>query len=69
MSLLLLRFLDIAKYNNEFSCNAHEDVKIIKSLLSKVLSTTFLHGSLTRISENLGFLESKVKFIGHVVGF
>jgi hypothetical protein len=23
-------FLDIAKYNNECSCNAHEDAKIIK---------------------------------------
>jgi hypothetical protein len=34
VSLLLLplpiRFLDIAKYNNECSCNAHEDAKIIK---------------------------------------
>jgi hypothetical protein len=28
--LLPLRFLDVAKYNNECSCNAHEDAKIIK---------------------------------------
>jgi hypothetical protein len=27
--LLPLCFLDIAKYNNECLCNAHEDVKII----------------------------------------
>jgi hypothetical protein len=33
LSLQLLlppRFLDIAKYNNECSCNAYEDAKIIK---------------------------------------
>jgi hypothetical protein len=33
LSLRLLlppRFLNIAKYNNECSCNAHEDAKIIK---------------------------------------
>jgi hypothetical protein len=28
--LLPLRFLNIAKYNNECSCDAHEDAKIIK---------------------------------------
>jgi hypothetical protein len=28
--LLPPRFLNIAKYNNEWSCNAHEDAKIIK---------------------------------------
>jgi hypothetical protein len=28
--LLPLRFLNIAKYNNECSCNANEDAKIIK---------------------------------------
>jgi hypothetical protein len=28
--LLPSRFLNIAKYNNEYSCNAHEDAKIIK---------------------------------------
>jgi hypothetical protein len=28
--LLPPRFLNIAKYNNECSCNAHEDAKIIK---------------------------------------
>jgi hypothetical protein len=28
--LLPLRFLNIAKYNNECSCNAHEDEKTIK---------------------------------------
>jgi hypothetical protein len=28
--LLLPRFLNIAKYVNECSCNAHEDAKIIK---------------------------------------
>jgi hypothetical protein len=33
LSLQLLlppRFLNIAKYNNECSCNAHEDARIIK---------------------------------------
>jgi hypothetical protein len=33
LSLQLLlppRFLNIAKYNNECSCDAHEDAKIIK---------------------------------------
>jgi hypothetical protein len=43
--LLPHRFLNIAKYNNECSCSVHEDAKTIKSLLSKVLNTTFLHGS------------------------
>jgi hypothetical protein len=28
--LLPPRFINIAKYNNECSCNAHEDAKIIK---------------------------------------
>jgi hypothetical protein len=28
--LLHLRFLNIAKYNNEYSCSAHEDAKAIK---------------------------------------
>jgi hypothetical protein len=28
--LLPLRFLNIAKYNNECSCSAHEDAKTIK---------------------------------------
>jgi hypothetical protein len=28
--LLPLRFLNIAKYNNECSCDAHEDANIIK---------------------------------------
>jgi hypothetical protein len=29
--LLSPRFLNIAKYNNECSCNVHEDAKIIKA--------------------------------------
>ena len=33
--LLPLCFLDIAKYNNECSCNADEDAKIIKACCLK----------------------------------
>jgi hypothetical protein len=48
-SLLQLLFpprsLDIAIYNHECSCNANENAKIIKVLLSNVLNITFLHGS------------------------
>jgi hypothetical protein len=54
--LLPLRFLNIAKYNNECSCSAHEDAKTIKVYYS-------------RISKNLGFPESIVKFKGQGVGF
>jgi hypothetical protein len=42
---LLLRFLKITIHNNKCPCNTHENANIM-SLLSKVLNTIFLHGSL-----------------------
>jgi hypothetical protein len=62
--LLPLRFLIIAKYNNECSCSAHEYAKTIKFYI-KGLEYNFP----SRISENLGFSESIVKFKRHGVGF
>jgi hypothetical protein len=53
------RFLYIAIYNHECSCNAHEDAKIIK-----VYYLIFEYKFPSRISGKLGFSESIMKFIG-----